>query len=138
MLGEKELSLEKCCEIARAGEISKTQVKTIQGNKVISELKPKPKIRPVIPCSASQHASSSLAKQWSKSRYFCKKCHTTHEKAKCPAYGKVCRNCDGTGHFAVGCVNPPKYKNRAKTVSEVHNDQKLSDLNSDNFFMLVV
>lgn len=44
--------------------------------------------------------------------YLCKKCNKNHMPKNCPAYGKICRNCNKYNHFEVGC----KFKN--KTVME--------------------
>lgn len=34
----------------------------------------------------------------------CKYCKSKHEYRKCPAYGKICNNCEKPNHFAVACT----------------------------------
>ena len=47
-----------------------------------------------------------------------------HEPRKCPAFGKVCKNCNKRNHFA------EKYKN--KKMQEVHDNDSDSDISQNS------
>ena len=45
-----------------------------------------------------------------KSNYYsnCKFCGKSHDKGKCPAYGKTCNKCGGKNHFEAKCTQKGK------------------------------
>lgn len=43
----------------------------------------------------------------------CKKCAGTHEKFKCPAFGKTCNRCGKANHFAKACKSPEFLQKKA-------------------------
>ena len=46
----------------------------------------------------------------------CKYCGYTHQKGKCPAYGKICNNCRKWNHFSTVCES--KAVNNIETNNE--------------------
>lgn len=97
----------KACEIARAAELSKTQVETLQGKRTGNFVKPKNTSRQL-----NSETRKGPDKSWVGKKYFCKKCHTNPECHKILAFGKICRNCNGSNHFQVRCQQPVKFKNK--------------------------
>lgn len=50
--------------------------------------------------------------------YDCKKCGRRYERAKCPAFGKICKKCGKKNHFAVGCTATSKPRNVGEVTTE--------------------
>ena len=50
----------------------------------------------------------------------CGKCGYKHEPSKCPAFGKVCKNCNKRNHFAKKC--------KSKKIHEVHDNDSDLDI----------
>ena len=50
----------------------------------------------------------------------CGKCGYKHEPCNCPAFGKVCKNCNKRNHFAEKC--------KSKKIHEVYDNDSDSDI----------
>ena len=100
MLRESELTLVKALDIARAAERTTVQMRKLEGDEPIHAVKTKRTPRPT---------SSSSSKT-------CKYCGQTHERGKCPAYGKTCAICKKSNHFAKVC--------RSKAAGNSTNDKE--------------
>ena len=74
LLRESSLDFEKCVQICRAAELSKSRSKELESTDAVHQL------------SKGSSTSKSIARQ-------CKYCGKQHEmkKEKCPAYGQTCR-----------------------------------------------
>ena len=99
LLQESKLTLEKCMNICRAAESTKTQLKAMTENnspppreinfakkgKLQGNRKPAGELRPIV--------------------RDCRYCGSEHTRNKehCPGYGKTCAKCGKTNHFAVKC-----------------------------------
>jgi len=66
-------------------------------------------------------------------QYLCKKCHTTHSPAQCPAYGKTCFLCQKPNHFSVGCF---KNRNKPTSVKPKHVNDVLLAYDGDEEFRI--
>ena len=88
LLQEHSLNLAKAIDIARAMEVSKTQMTKIkqQTDSAHGEAVNKVEARP------KKDAKLKLC-------HFCSKMHIL-KKELCPAYGKICSSCKGRNHFA--------------------------------------
>ena len=58
----------------------------------------------------------------------CKYCGSSHKRANCPAYRKICNKCQRRGHFASCCLSKTKNINK---VSAIH-DESTDDDNDEN------
>lgn len=99
LLTFEELPLDKCVNLCRSHEITKSQVKILQeGAKEIS-----------IDAVKKRFGQKNDAKEMEKEEYWCRRCRRKHEFKKCPAYGKQCENCGELNHFKIACrVNGAK------------------------------
>ena len=54
-------------------------------------------------------------KKGKNSQFFsdCKYCGKSHNKGKCPAYGKTCNGCGGKNHFEAKCMQKSRRKGKA-------------------------
>ena len=115
LLKERNLTLEKCIDICKAGESASTHKLALQ-----------PEVVHKVESSGSQRRTPQSRE--------CKFCDYSHPmaKSKCPAYGKTCRTCGEKNHFASKCPSnagaeqkhkkkPNKKQRRPKTrESKVH------------------
>ena len=100
------------------GEISETDnsVKALyEARKIESKLAQRKMLGIVTPAALSVEAihRNFKSKSKSKSKGFkshtdytdCRFCGKSHDKGKCPAYGKVCNNCGCKNHFESKCMS---------------------------------
>lgn len=109
LLREDGLSLDKCLQICRAMEISREHSKTIEGQ-----------------VTEDVHAIKQTRKGKT-SEIHCKYCGRTHErlKQKCPAFGRKCKNCGKSNHFAVTCRSrggATEHRKKIHTIAENDSD----------------
>ena len=102
------------------GEISETDnsVKALyEARRIESKLALRKMLGIVTPAALSVEAIHRSFKNKSKSRSQsntqtdytdCKFCGKSHDKGKCPAYGKVCNNCGRKNHFESKCQSSSK------------------------------
>ncbi|XP_070389758.1 uncharacterized protein [Dermacentor albipictus] len=96
LLKVKDLTLAKTEQICKAAELSSQQNEAwAQAEKQVASVKKRP--------------------------FKCTKCNRSHERSRCPAFGKACFVCGGTNHFAACCK-------KGSTVSEVVNVQNTFDI----------
>ncbi|XP_077545271.1 uncharacterized protein LOC144158324 [Haemaphysalis longicornis] len=88
MLREKDLTLEKAEHFCKAAETASKQ----------SEAWKESDEKVDATTARQQRSSQSL-----KTTFQCFKCNRRHEPRKCPAFGKICRSCQGRNHFAICC-----------------------------------
>ena len=114
MLQEPKLSLEKCLDIFRSAEATSAHLKAIGGqssntgtpaddvNAVdkLEKSKVPPKRR-----SNAQMQKQPLPEPKKDLLKRCKHCGRSHvkQRAKCPAFGKLCSACNKPNHFAEMC-----------------------------------
>ena len=107
LLRDPDLTLKKAIDICRAAETSETQLKCLAEEKPVDFVQKRGNLRPRHKTAKHGTTQPTQKKQTSKETpsqtYKCKKCGYTHEKMKCPAYGKKCRNCSKLNHFAKMC-----------------------------------
>lgn len=96
LLRETDLTLGKALSICRASEVSKAQLQTMStsGN---------PETSTEVHVIKRRQADKYKAKESTKLIRDCKYCGRTHEAKKCPAFGKVCSQCQRRNHFAAVC-----------------------------------
>uniref|UniRef100_A0AAR5QHZ6 Reverse transcriptase domain-containing protein n=1 Tax=Dendroctonus ponderosae TaxID=77166 RepID=A0AAR5QHZ6_DENPD len=64
----------------------------------------------------------------------CQKCSYSHVRGKCPAYGKVCLNCNKSNHFAKCCkIKRHNNASNVHTISRVANSRGDTIDTADNF-----
>lgn len=109
-LREPKLSLEKALEYARVVEASRENYKLLE-NLGSTSMK-----MDVNALSKSQGFAASKSQVFSRYQkpFDCKRCGTSHNPRKCPAYGKKCNTCGGWNHFSNCCSarNPNAPKKR--------------------------
>ena len=130
-----DLSLEKAIDICRAAETSETQLKSLAEEKPIDLLHNRGKFRPKqkqVKKEATQQKVKQPSKEPSPS-YKCQKCGYTHEKKKCPAFGKKCNNCKKSNHFARMCR-----RQKVHAVDGNNQDSEDSDVDYDQYFVEAV
>nr|XP_029713688.1 uncharacterized protein K02A2.6-like [Aedes albopictus] len=96
----------------------------ISSQKVREKLLSDPKLtleKAIQICKASEKTTETLKEMDSENRgcsavrsdddgkpFQCRRCGSKHGKKSCPAYGKQCSACQGTGHFAKCCFSKKK------------------------------
>ena len=113
LLRETYLTLQKANDICRAAETSTQQLKAMQSLPTEGSVDiVKKKVLKNKPSKSVENQAATLQ--------ICGKCGCKHELRKCPAFGKVCKNCNKRNHFA------KKYK--SKKMHEVHDNDSDSDI----------
>lgn len=86
----------------------------------------------------TKHSAWGKSQNYTKTRNSqktpCQKCSYSHLKGKCPAYGKICSNCNKTNHFSSCCKNKKRSKHVYCINDNVHVSNKLDTAN--NFIFL--
>lgn len=118
------LSLEKAVEICRTFEISQKQLKTMSGEEAATGA--------VNAIRKENKKTASKNSKQKKSVTKCSRCGLTHEKLKCPAYGKSCKKCGKKNHFAVACKT--QMKKGEHSINEL-NQGTATDYDSDEIFV---
>ena len=134
LLSEKELSLQKCMEIARSYEATKIRMKTMQENhgEKGSVDRVRKSYRKGNRSNKGQGQSTfdnkSEQKGFSKSKkcYFCGR--DFHKRQFCPARNATCNNCTKKGHFQAVCKS-------LKTIRGVLIDEQFSSSDQEIPFL---
>ena len=94
-----------------------------EARKIESKLAQRKMLGIITPAALSVEAIHRSFKNKSKSRSQsnahtdytdCKFCGKSHDKGKCPAYGKVCNNCGRKNHFESKCQSSSKSKSNSE------------------------
>jgi len=88
-----ELTLDRCFEICRTAELTKTQARAMSN--ILS--------MPAIDAVKARTTASSLEPRIGQANFNCSYCGFRHLSRKCPAYGQTCHNCGRRNHFAQVC-----------------------------------
>ncbi len=119
---EENLTLDKAVQVFQTSELADAQLNTIlktaeQIHSVKTRSDPKPKSKPPV-ASTGQHTAKRCL--------FCNKLHV-FRKELCPAYGKVCRVCNGKNHFPSSTKCPKKKTSSVHTLSTPDTDTDTSE-----------
>ena len=106
----EDLSLKKAVEIARSNEQVKTQMGEMQDNSMDAITKEKKE--------TTKHTGWEKYPQKAANTSRCKKWNKYHKFNKCPAKGKICRNCDKMNPFAIWCRSLTKNTELRKQPTE--------------------
>jgi len=122
---EKECSLKKALESLQISEATHEQLKDIGGEETL------------LPVRAVYQKKLGAKKgaQFNTRIPACKYCGGKHApaRAKCPAYGKTCRNCGKANHFHTVCL---RGKASVKQISVVQDSQFEESDSEDELFMI--
>ena len=114
LLRENDITLEKVLSNCRASEASKLQTKSIHQSS-----KPPPTTSDTL-IHQLQNKNDNNNKELIK---YCKFCSGSHQRGSCPAYGKMCNNCEKKGHFAK-CCNSKNHNRQQQRQSRSHKFSK--------------
>lgn len=136
LLRERDLTLEKAINICKAAETATAHSKTYRmEHDTVNKLTAHKRHE----SSASQQAGKQTKPNTARESKLCKFCGYNHvlQKEKCPAWGKLCKNCSGRNHFAKQCKGrvasaPAKAKPKA-----VHNVNEADSDASDEWIYSV-
>ena len=137
LLQEKNLTLSRAQEIARALEVANMQASYIEG-------KSSPAVAQVNKVSGRSDHRHFQSHQWKQNQPHkvqdnqsgrpnrCCRCgkegHRPSEASKCPATGQKCYQCGKTGHFGKFC----RTKNKNPTQNRIHSAQEADPSNSSS------
>ncbi|GFO24967.1 retrovirus-related pol polyprotein from [Plakobranchus ocellatus] len=96
LLEVKDLDLQKCLDICRAGETAQSQIKEMH-NSGVHKISTKSKNQKTYKPGSSSKASGS------KSSNPCQRCGRHHKINECPAFREKCRRYQKVGHFQKMC-----------------------------------
>ncbi|UYV66236.1 K02A2.6-like [Cordylochernes scorpioides] len=91
LLREPNLTLLKAIEMCKTDEISKQQIKIMQNNQNICQIR------------KYEKKHSPKQNQESEKEFKCQRCGKSHRAKNCPAWGKRCSKCKKMNHFAAFC-----------------------------------
>ncbi|UYV77926.1 K02A2.6-like [Cordylochernes scorpioides] len=91
LLREPNLTLLKAIEMCKTCEISKQQIKIMQNNQNICQIR------------KYEKKHSPKQNQESEKEFKCQRCGKSHRAKNCPAWGKRCSKCKKMNHFAAFC-----------------------------------
>lgn len=129
LLREQDLNLEKAINMCRAAETVKTQAKELVSESCnVDAVRREERGAVRKKCAAPGVKSDTKPAQRDVQGKACGRCGTQHPPRKCPAYGKVCHNCNKKNHFSRQC------KSQAQQ-SKVHT---LNESDSEEFYVDVV
>ncbi len=99
---DENFSLDKCIKMCKNHETLQSQMKTMNEGTC---------------CTSSSNVNFVIKPKYTNN---CKFCGKKHEllKEKCPAYGKVCSNCQRPNHYSVKCTRPKSTHSRTKKPNE--------------------
>ena len=113
------LTPEKTIDIARTGEMSKAQLKTLTTEN--------PSINSVNPKKQKSHRKTESGRKKFPSKD-CSRCGYQHDKGKCPAQGKRCAKHQKLNHFASVCQSNTTVRKRKHRIEEDEDsDEELFD-----------
>ena len=118
LLQEADLTLEKAVDICRAAETSTQQLKAMQGMLAEGNVD-------IVRKKVFKNKPRNRAENKTVTSQISGKCGYKHDPRKCPAFDKICKNCNKRNHFAKKC--------KSKKMLEVQE----SDNDSDIFLNLV-
>jgi hypothetical protein len=130
LLREKDLTLEEAITIAKTAEVTKQHLQQLH------KLHEAPTISEVVKKKPSAHSKKDG--QSSNKTYKCRRCDTTHERMKCPAYGQRCSQCKGMNHYAKCCrsTNYKKYhKKKIEAVEAENSEDEEPDDDQKEFYL---
>ena len=113
LLRETDLTLQKAIDICRAAETSSQQLKAMQSMSAEGNVD-------IVKKKVFKNKPSKSAENQAVTLQICGKCGYKHEPRKCPAFGKVCKNCNKRNHFAKEC--------KSKKMHELHDNDSDSDI----------
>ena len=136
-----DLTLEKAIDIARTYELSKQQLKTMNGEDTsINSLRRKPAQRTQPQANFSQRTKGMTKDEYVRPKYansqktrrnrnYCGKCGREHGRnEKCHAEGKKCNQCLKMNHFAAMCKTKSyKSRNPKKKIHTIEFDSSSDD-----------
>ena len=127
LLRDGDLTLEKAIAAGHAAEETKRHAKELKEHQESADVHKVHRLKdkqPRIPDKKSKHPDSIINK--------CKFCGGSHQRGKCPAYGKRCHKCQRRNHFEVCCpekeVNGVAEKNNPTTSSSSDDDEFYIDM----------
>ncbi|UYV62865.1 K02A2.6-like [Cordylochernes scorpioides] len=91
LLREPNLTLLKAIEMCKTDEISKQQIKIMQNNQNICQIR------------KYEKKHSPKQNQESEKEFKCQRCGKSHRAKNCPAWGRRCSKCKKMNHFAAFC-----------------------------------
>ncbi|UYV79423.1 K02A2.6-like [Cordylochernes scorpioides] len=91
LLREPNLTLLKAIEMCKTDEISKQQIKIMQNNQNICQIR------------KYEKKHSPKQNQESEKEFKCQRCGKSHRAKNCPAWGKRCSKCKKMNHFSAFC-----------------------------------
>ena len=112
LLSKKDISLEKCVAMCRGATTA-----TSQARKMLSIERTIVKHVSATSNTYTRRSTSDQRQTKTSFRNECGNCGRSHEKGRCPAYGKLCNRCNKPNHFAIVCrsgrsENSTEYKRR--------------------------
>ncbi|XP_070378787.1 uncharacterized protein [Dermacentor albipictus] len=112
LLQDKKLTLAKAEEVCKAAEMTAAQ------NEIWSREQRQIDAVKLRECTKQQQCDERPA------MFKCRRCGRTHGPRSCPAFGKVCRKCQGQNHFAVRC----KVNRQVREVRGTENSEEEFDI----------
>ncbi len=128
LLRGADLTLEKAIAAGHAAEETKRHAKELKEHQESADVHKINRGRDKLPRSPdkrSKHPDNVINK--------CKFCSGSHQRGKCPAYGKRCHKCQQRNHFEVCC--PEK---EVKSVAENNTPTTSSSDDEDEFYIDMV
>lgn len=128
LLEVNDLSLQKVVDMCRASELSQNHIKKMYQQQATVAVE-------AVQSSQPQNTQDKPKDKYNSVNnrdilYNCKKCGTRHKPRNCPAFGKICHNCNKPNHYIKGCefINEIGANNEVITVNSVSDNNNVHDL----------
>lgn len=128
LLRETNLDLARAVDICRASELTQSHMKALHEEADVAVNK--------VNVTRKKPERQARVKQ-ERENEECTRCGYTHEPRKCPAYGKICNDCQGKNHFSRMCKSKKQktsFKSR-KSEKKVHEMREEENEDSDELFL---
>jgi hypothetical protein len=134
LLETSDLTLDRAVDRCRAAELSQEHARTMQKNERVHG---SPMLVDVLRRQQNEDKYNNNMNKLNKTKpiynsyfYHCLKCDRDHGPRECPAYGKLCMNCQRMNHFAKGCKNRPVHVIQEERGAQQH---QMSNNAENNF-----
>lgn len=126
LLREPDLSLEKAVNFCRATEVSKAQMKELQGDTTNAIQR----TRDARTSHKEKYTTRPKDNNGGKQTKACYRCGKIHKPKECPAFGKTCLKCKKSNHFANVCKSQ-----RVQAIEENHTSSEEEEGANSNFVL---
>ncbi|XP_039304646.1 uncharacterized protein LOC120357660 [Solenopsis invicta] len=116
LLSVTDLKLEKAIETARAKEMLKERIKTMQNEKIVEKIEKNQPVKAKGNRRINYKPQEKKEDLGTEKEFQCRRCTRKHGPRECPAFGRRCNKCGKVNHFEASC--------RLKGIQEIEDKEE--------------